>query len=269
MKTKKYSPQIRAFNIALLFIGMLFASTTFACSTAAWLGGASGAVNPNDPTNSVARVKGLCGLELTGTGHVQDGSPAAETSFIGHFYFYPEFTGSGSTDLFVAYSDEGATTAVITISYDGTDITLDASAIGGSSTSVAAVNGWNLVEFAWESGTTGNLWVNADATIDTPSATFTPGTGSIDAVRLGSPNSFGGLEGSATFDEYVSNRTQPVGMLLAGDANLDGNINSGDIDLVVGEFLSSTLADGVPDCNMDGSINSGDIDCIVAIFLGS
>ena len=56
--------------------------------------------------------------------------------------------------------------------------------------------------------------------------------------------------------------------MLAGDANLDGNVGSADIDLIVTEFLFGTLAEGVIDCNLDGIVGSADIDCVVAIFLG-
>ena len=59
-----------------------------------------------------------------------------------------------------------------------------------------------------------------------------------------------------------------MGQLLAGDANLDDLINSADIDLIVSEFLTGTLADGAIDCNLDGLVNSADIDCVVSIFLG-
>ncbi len=274
MKTKTHTSRIGVTHIFILLLGMLFASTGFAasgattCNTDAWLGGASGAVNPNDPNHSVARVKGFCGLEVTGTGHVQDDSPTAETSFVGHFYFLPDFTGAGTTDIFVAYSDTGAANAAITISYDGTNITLDATDMGGGTASVAAVSGWNLVEFAWESGATGDLWVNADATIDAPSATFTPGTGSIETVRLGSPNGLGGFtSGTATFDEYVSNRTQAVGALLIGDANSDSSINIFDMAGVQNEILNNALQSGQPDCNADGNINIFDMACIQNIIL--
>jgi len=257
-------------NLGVLLIFSIFTSSVFACTTDGWLAGASGAVNPNDPNSGVARVKGTCGLEVTGQGHVMDGSPSVDGKFIGHFYFLPEFTsGSGTPDLFIAYSDEGGTTELFSVRYDGANIILDATAATGTSVSVPAdTSHWNLVEFTWESGATGSLWVNSDATIDAPDATFTSGAGLVESVKLGAPNGFGSLVGQASFDEYESRREQQVGLLLAGDANLDGLINSADIDLVVTEFLLGTLAEGVIDCNLDGEVNSGDIDCVVAIFLG-
>jgi len=249
----------------------IFASGVFACTTNAWLAGAVGAVNADDPNNGVSRLKGVCGLEVTGAGHVMDGSPSVESDFIGHFYFLPQFTaGSGTPEIFIAYSDEGGSTELFSIKYDGANIIFDATAApGGTSVSFPAdPTHWNLVEFGWHSGAPGSLWVNSDATIDPPDATFTSGTGVVESVKLGAPNGFDGLVGKASFDEYESRSQTHVGQLLAGDANLDTLINSADIDLVVTEFLSGTLAEGVIDCNLDGLVNSGDIDCIVAIFLG-
>ena len=269
MGTTSYLPRFGLIHLCLVLVFSTLASAAFACTTGAWLAGAVGAVNPNDPNNGVARVKGFCGLEITGTGHVMDASPLDNANFVGHFYYLPKFTGgSGTTDLFVAYSNEAGTTELFSVKYDGTNIIFDATAATGTSVSFPAdTTHWNLIEFSWNSGTTGSLWVNSDATIDPPDATYTPGTGLVQSVKLGAPNGFNGLVGSALIDEYVSHRDLPVGELLAGDANLDGNINSGDIDKVVTEFLSNTLAEGVIDCNLDGLVNSGDIDCVVKIFL--
>ena len=271
MATPSFKHRSGFIQLVVALVFSIFASGAFACTTDGWLAGAVGAVNADDPNNGVPRVKGVCGLEVTGEGHVMDGSPSQEPDFIGHFYFYPQFTdGSGTPELFVAYSDEGGTTELFSVKYDGANIIFDATAApGGTSVSFPAdTTHWNLVEFGWHSGAPGSLWVNSDATIDPPDATFTSGTGLVESVKLGAPNGFDGLVGKANFDEYVSRRENHVGQLLAGDANLDSLINSADIDLVVTEFLTSTLAEGVNDCHVDGLVNSGDIDCIVAIFLG-
>lgn len=254
--------------IALVF--SIFSSVVFACTTDGWIAGAVGAVNPNDPNNGVARVKGFCGLEVTGQGHVKDESPSVDPNFIGHFYFLPQFTsGSGTPDLFIAYSDEGGTAELFSVRYDGTNIVFDATQATGTSVSFPAdTSHWNLIEFSWHSGTSGSLWVNSDATTEPPDMTFTSGTGLVESVRLGAPNGFDGLIGQASFDEYESRRENQVGELLAGDANSDGNIDVGDIDLIVAEFVFNSLAEGVIDCNLDGSVDVGDIDCIVAIFIG-
>jgi hypothetical protein len=269
LKTISSLPRLGFLYLSSILVASLFATSTFACTTDQWAT-ATGAVNANDPLSAVPRVKGLCGLQVTETGTVSDDSPSVDTNFIGHFYFFPEFTGSGTVDLFVAYSDDIASSEVFTVRYDGTNVILDASASGGAAPMVsvpADSTHWNLVEFRWTSGAEGSLWVNSDATKVPPDAVFDSGTNSIESVKLGVLNAIG-LAGTANFDEYVSHRTTQIGMLLAGDANSDGKIDSGDIDLVVAEFLRGELADGVIDCNLDGNIDSGDIDCVVQIFLG-
>ena len=180
MGTSVYLRRLSLVNLCVTLIFSIFSSSVFACTTDAWLAGAVGAVNPNDPNNGVARVKGTCGLEVTGQGHVMDGSPFEDDNFIGHFYFLPQFTsGSGTLDLFIAYSNEGGTTELFSVRYDGINVIFDASggALGNSVSFPANPDFWNLVEFAWHSGSPGSLWVNSDASIDPPDATFTSGTG--------------------------------------------------------------------------------------------
>jgi hypothetical protein len=259
------------FNLCVVIVFSISTSSAFACTTDAWLGGAVGAITPDDPLNGVARVKGTCGLEVTGPGHVMDGSPFEDANFIGHFYFFPQFTGSGTTDLFVAYSNEAGTTELFSVRYDGTNVIFDATGgAGGTSVSFPAdPTHWNLVEFTWSSGNSGSLWVNSDATSDPADQTFTSGTGMVESVKLGAPNGFGGFGGKVSFDEYEAHRVQQVGMLLAGDADLDDLINSSDINAIVDEFLFDVLAEGVIDCNLDGLVDSGDINCVVDIFLGN
>ena len=255
----------RLITIAALLAGTFFVSSTLACSSAAWSSTAAGAT-VGDPTGSVPRVNGFCGLEVTGTGHVVDNSPTDEATFIGRFYVFPILLGAGSHEVFAAYSDE-AGTKLFSITYDGTNFNFDATGpAGGGTTSVAAdTTHWNLIEFKWESGVDGSVWVNADALTDPVSSTFASGTGTVDQVRLGA---VAGIDANmAWFDDYESHRSQAVGALLAGDGNSDGNIDSGDIDMVVNEFLFSSLAGGVPDCNLDGNVDSGDVDCVVKIFL--
>jgi len=265
MGTSPSLKRLAALNLCLVFIFSIFTSSVYACTTDAWLG-TIGAVNANDPNSGVSRIKGLCGLEVTGPGpgHVMDGSPSVDDNFIGHFYFLPGFTsGSGTIDLFIAYSDEGGTSELFAVRYDGTNVILDATAAtGGTSVSFPAdPTGWNLVEFGWHSGTTGNLWVNSDATVDSPDATFTSGTGLVESVKLGAPNGFDGLVGKVTFDEYESRRENHVGPLLAGDANGSGSLTIADVVALFNE-LNGTLAEGQPDCNMSGSITIADVVCL-------
>jgi hypothetical protein len=250
-------------SIHVLVTCLLLSSQAFACSTAAWLGGSSGDVTVNDPANGVPSVSGSCGFKVFGSGYVQDNSPDTEDEFIGRFYFFPQFSGTGATDIFVAYSNE-ASTELFSVSYDGSQITIDATAASGGTASVA-ISGtkWHLIEFSWVSGNPGEMWVDADATIDPASATFESGSGSIEAVRLGAPNGLDGLSGIAFFDDYVSHRFSPIGGILAGDGDLNGIIDLGDIDAIKSEFLYGTYAIGSTDCNFDGGTNSGDINCVV------
>lgn len=253
-------------SILSLLLCSIFTSNVMACSTAAWVPGASGAVTTDNPINGVPRVAGECGFKVTGTGHVQDNSPSDESQFIGRFYFLPQLEGSGTADIFVAYSGV-ASGILLRVRYDGTNIIMNASGAGGTTVTFPADNdNWNLIEFSWKSGQTGSLWVNADATKDSASITFNSGTGAVNSVRLGAPNGLGGLTGMAFFDDYESHRTQAVGPLLAGDSNLDGVVNDDDLVGIVEEFLSDTYPGGVTDCNLDAEINSGDINCAVAIF---
>ncbi len=274
MKTTKHTGRIGFTHILILLTSLLFSGALFAanagCNTNAWLGGAFGAVNANSPIGSVSRASGRCGLELNGSGYVQDDSPGAETSFIGNFYFFPQLTGSGSIDLFVAYSDTGASTELFAIAYDGANITIDATANGGGSATVAAnPNMWNVVEFSWLDSANGSIWVNSDATTEAADATYASGAGGgvVEAVRLGAPNGLGGFAGEVTVDQYTSNRTQPVGMLLMGDANGADGINVVDVIGVRSEILGNGLQSGQPDCNLDGAINIVDVICVRSIIL--
>lgn len=251
-------------NVVLMCLSMTF--NAFACSTAAWLGGTTGLVSANDPANGVPKVSGSCGFKVTGAGYVQDNSPEAEAQFIGRFYFFPQFSGAGSADIFVAYSDEAAT-ELFSVGYDGSNVTIDATAAPGGGSASVPINGagWHLIEFSWVSGDSGGLWVDADAEQGDPAgATFASGAGTVESVRLGAPNGYvGGLAGVAFFDDYVSHRTSPIGGILPGDGNLSGGIDEGDIDAIKSEFLYGTYSDGSTDCNLDGGVNSGDVNCVV------
>ena len=225
-----------------LFLACVFlTANAHACSAAAWSSGASGNVEVNDPANGVLKVGGECGLMVSGTGYVQDNSPIAEEQFIARFYFYPQFSGSGSIEIFAAYADE-ATSKLFSVRFDGSNITVNATAASGGSSSPVAItqNRWALIEFSWKSDGSGGLWVNADATKDPASATFVPGTGFVEAVRLGAPDGFGGLSGKAFFDDYESHRSLPIGPLMD-----IGNINvESDARILIESFYLDILGRG-------------------------
>ena len=251
-------------RINVMLVCLCMSINAFACSTAAWFD-AVGAYSANNPANGVSKVSGSCGFKVTGLGYVQDNSPDSEAQFIGRFYFFPQFSGAGSADIFVAYSNNEASTELFSVTYDAGNVTIDSTAAGGGSASVP-INGagWHLIEFAWISGESGSLWVDADAEKGDPAdATFASGSGMVESVRLGAPNGFVDLSGEAFFDDYVSQRVSPIGGILAGDGNLDGVIDSSDIDAIKSEFLFGDYPQGSTDCNFDGETNSGDVNCVV------
>jgi len=255
----------RLISSAVLLTSAFFVSSTLACNTTAWQGGVTDATAGDPTADGIARVSGLCGMKVTATnGHVADNSPTDETTFIGRFYFFPKNVAAGSHEIFVALSDQtNSESDVFVISYDSGNITLNASGAGGNSATVAAdATHWNLVEFAWTSGGTGELWVNSDALTEAATDTFTPGTGSIDRVEMG------GADG-ALFDDYESHRSLAVGSLLAGDAKSDGTINVFDIVFMRNEILANGLASGQPDCTLDGKVNIFDIVCARNVILGN
>ena len=119
----------RLITLTALLAGTFFVSSAMACTTDAWLGGATTGTLADNPTNGVARVSGVCGLAVTGTGHVIDNSPAAEATFIGRFYVFPKPLPAGTHVLFTAYSDD-AGSKLFEITYDGSLFKIDASAAG-------------------------------------------------------------------------------------------------------------------------------------------
>lgn len=249
--------------LSVLATGALFTTSTFACSTDAWAS-AVGAT-AGSPT-AVARVVGKCGLEVSGTGVVVDNTPEAEETFIARFYFFGKNIGAGTHDIFMATdADGGAGNVMFKITYDGANIVANATGAGGNASSAVAAlpNKWNLIEVSWADGQAGSLWVNADATSESASATFTSGTGSVGSATLGAVSDI--AANNAQFDDYVSHRTLPVGPALIGDSNNDGQVNGLDIAGVLKEsnIFTPELQTGTPDCNLDGQVNGLDISGIL------
>lgn len=246
---------------SLVLIGSVFASNAMACSTSSWNGGETGTPLADSPL-VVSRVSGECAMALVEAGGVIDNSPSAETTANIRFYVFADLN-SGAPVIFEAFpADDAGGTPLVTVTFDGTNF--DFSAGGASSGNVPGAAGWNLIEMAWTGGSTMDYWVNADSTLDAATGNVAAAAGTMESVVLGATGTF---DGSLTYDSYEARRSTPVGALLAGDGNNDDAINSGDINVVVNEFLSNNLGVGVPDCNLDGAVNSGDINCVVAIFL--
>jgi len=249
----------RLISSTVLLTSALFVSSTLACTTDAWTDADAGLMAGDPKADDIARVSGFCGLKITADlATVGDNSPTDEPTFIGRFYFFPKNVAAGDHDIFTALSDQtDPNSDVFVISYNDGTITLDATAVGGTSVSVAAdTSHWNLIEFKWVSGDTGSLWVgiDIDATADPASGTFDSGTSSIDRITLGDVN-------AGLFDDYESHRSLPVGALLMGDANGNGSLTIAD---AIGLFneLGGTLQPGQPDCNSNGGITIADAICL-------
>jgi hypothetical protein len=132
----------------------------------------------------------------------------------------------------------------------------------------AASSGWNLIEFEFNSDGDFNFWVNETWDFGTlaytsgPSGTFASGTGTVEAVRLGTPNGMAGMSGTLAYDAFESHRTTPVGALLSGDANNSGAISVADVVALLNE-LAGTLQLGQPDCNETGGVTVADAVCLI------
>lgn len=244
---------------ALLFSGL--AASAYGCSTAAW-DAVSGAGIAGSPL-AVSRYSEQCALQVSGTGYVQS-NRANDARYIARFYVLNGLTAAGSVPIFQAFSDDAATSSLFTVSLDGAQFMVDASAAGGGQDTAPAAGGWNLVEVDWDSaGGTLSFWINADARTDPATASFDSGSGEVEAVRLGMPAGIGGQSGALTFDAFESRRGTPVGGLIDCDADGSGDmpITADDVDAVVNERFGvpSVLACGQPDCNLDGDINLLDI----------
>ncbi|HMB61005.1 MAG TPA: hypothetical protein VKN35_13925 [Xanthomonadales bacterium] len=256
---------------SVLACGMIFGSTAFACSTDGWNGGVIGldttlfVGSPVGTSPAFPRYSEFCAMQVTGDGSVRDLSPDHDR-IRARFYVLSNLSGTGNAVLFRAYADETDTTTLFEIRRNDGNLVFDTSAAGGASTSVASPGGWVAIEFDWDSvGGTMNFWVNAD-----PSGAVTgsvaSGSGTVSSARLGLVGGLGGFSGNAIFDAYEAHSTTPVGLLLVGDANGNGTVNSTDVSAVLIETeIGGALAPGQPDCNANGVVNSTDVSCVLIL----
>jgi hypothetical protein len=249
----------------LFAAGVLFGSTALACTTDGWVGGVTGTPLAGSPTpEGVARVSGVCAMELEGAGSVKDTSPTAEPTTHTRFYVKADAV-SGSPVIYQAFSDDDAIASLVTVTFDGSNFVFDAGA--GASANVPGSSGWNLVEMAWAGGGTMDYWVNVDAVAEplNPTGTVNAAAGTMESIILGAPDS---LNGFLTFDDYEMRRTSHIGRVAECDA--EGDAANDDIDLndalaVVDEIFAvpPILAQGSPDCELDGDVDLNDVLAIV------
>jgi len=171
----------RLIALAALLSGTFFVSSALACTTGAWVGGTTGSPIAGSPA-AVSRVSGLCAMQLEAAGSVKDTSPEAEATVIARFYVYAQLT-SGNPVIFEAFSDDGATASLLTVTFDGTNFAFDAGA--GGSGNVAGKSGWNQIELKWTGGTGMEYWVNADASTDDATGIVGAAAGTMESVILG------------------------------------------------------------------------------------
>ena len=265
---KTMKTAIRLIYLSLFLAGIFSASATMACTIGAWNGGITGTPLAGSPT-AVSRVSGECAMQLSTAGSVKDISPDAEPAAIMRFYVFAQLS-TGTPVIFEAFSDDGATASLLTVSFDGLDFVFDAGA--GSSGSVPGKSGWNLVELSWTGGGAMDYWVNVDsldqATTETGSVSAAAGT--MESVILGTSDSY---TGTLTFDDYEAHRSTPVGPADICNADGIGEINLLDALEIVDEFFatpdSPDLAIGSPDCDLSGTVNLLDALDVVDIFFGT
>lgn len=272
IKYKSESPKM-SYKERVLFgcLFLLLPISGFACSMAEWTAApgvgdviAESPPAPAPSNSSMSRLSEFCGLRVFGTGYVQDNSPDASqhTTFIARFYVRPQLSGGSQADLFIAYANETPSTQLLKVSYDGANFDFHAADGTVLGTAPADAGKWNLVEVEYVSAGNTRFWVNADATKEDANGTYASATGGVDAVRLGLPNGLGGHTGYVNFDAYESHSTTPVGPMLIGDSNGNGNITIADATNAIGE-LNGLLAKGQPDCNNSGVVTIADATCII------
>ena len=254
---------------ASLLVGGI--ASTQACSLGAWDDNASStslAGGPADPINVFARYQGLCAMQTAGaTPQVLNNGingatsgPAGEASMIARFYFLP---GAATGPIFTTYSDDAATTAIYTVSYDGTNVTVTPA--GGTAVNVpVGPTNWHSVEVKWaNNGGAIDVWVDSDATVD-PADASTTSAATADTIQAGI---LGGTAGMI-FDAYESRRTTSVGRLVVGDASGDGSVDISDVTNIVDDVFG-TPSTGTPDCDENGVVDISDVTCAVDIVFGA
>ena len=111
----------RAAGLGLFAAGALLASqAALACQTTAW-SSTSGAVAAGDPAvEGISRYQGLCGLEATGQGFVQDNSPGGIDRIVARFYVLNELDTSTTSNVYSGYSATDGTGERFSVTLDDT-----------------------------------------------------------------------------------------------------------------------------------------------------
>ena len=248
---------------AVLAGAMLVSQSAMACTLDNWSAN-NGAVAAGDPSaDSIARYAGFCGMQVTGTGYVQDNNPGGISRIVARFYVLNSNTGTA--EIYAGYGDTsgGSERFNVTLDNAGT-VTLTDTATGQSVQQTGSTD-WLSVEVDWAEGAGDgvvSLSVNGQAASEN-AALNNSGT-PLQSVRLGS---LGAAAGTLNFDAYESRRSTAVGRLVACNAqDSDEVVNILDALSVVNELNEVELASGTPDCTEDGLVNILDVLEIVNII---
>jgi len=251
----------RAAGLGLFAAGALLASqAALACQTTAW-SDTSGAVAAGDPAvEGIARYQGLCGLEATGQGFVQDDSPGGIDRIVARFYALNNLSAASTADIYSGFSATDGTGERFSVTLDDTGQVTLTDNVSGQSVSQSGANPWVSVEIDWGQGAgSGFISLSVDGQAPVESTSLSNDGATLQSVRLGNLNGAGGTLG---FDSYESRRSTAVGRLCNCNANGSGDdvVNIQDIVTVVNDAGDNTfLSPGTPDCNEDGQVAIQDI----------
>lgn len=258
----------RGWLAALAVAGVAFAAPAMACTTANW-SSESGAVLAGDPmADGVARYQGECGLEVTGTGFVQDDRPAGIDRIVTRFYVLNDNTATAT--VYSGFGDTGGGDERFNVTLDsGGNVTLT-DTVSGANVSQSGATNWLSVEIDWGRGAGDgfiSLSVNGQTAVEDTGLSNDSGP-SLSSVRLGNLN---GASGALSFDSYESRRSTAVGRLCNCNANgsSDDVVNVQDMIVLSNEIGGASLASGTPDCNNDGGVTVQDYIQTVNIVGGS
>lgn len=242
-----------------LLIGAAFASqAAMACTLDNWSSN-SGLVAAGDPlADGISRYAGLCGMEVTGSGFVQDNNPGGIDRIVARFYFLADNTNT--SNVYAGFGDTSGGSQRFNVSVDASGSVTLTDTTSGQSVSQAGVAGnWNSIEIDWAQGAgNGVISLSVNGAAASENTTLNNAGAQLQSVRLGNLN---GSTGTTGFDAYESRRSTAVGRVCNCNANAspDDAVNVQDVVVLVNEAGGTGLASGTPDCNEDGAINVQDI----------
>ena len=257
------SSLVRLLAAGALVSGMFAASGAMACTVDNW-SSASGVTAGDPAADGISRYQGLCGLEVTGSGYVQDNSPAGIDRIVARFYVLNDNTAPAT--IYSGFSANDATGEVFNVTLDDAgQVTLTDTATG-QTVSQSGSTDWLSVEIDWVRDASGSisLSVNGQAAAEATGFDNT-GASQLASVQLGNLD---GAAGTLGFDSYESRRSTAVGRVCVGDADPSGERDFADLTAIFGELVGGSLASGTPDATEDGIIDFDDVTAIFGVIVG-